>query len=394
MNFGIGLSAGTAAAVSHNCARGDAYGVARLTAHSLWLAGASMAALAVLGMLTMPILFRLIGAPESALPLIARYMQVWYAGSPCLVLSMVALSALRAVGDSRFQGTAMVGAAGLGAFLAPPCILGAAQVGLSGLTGAAIANTVPWIVLCAVSFRRLWRLGMLDRARPDFQPLVVSVRRLLRIGLPAAATNVIIPVGAAVVTAILAPFGPEAIAGYGIATRVEALAVVVFLALSATMNPFAGQNLGAGRPARIRMALVLVTRVCLGWGGILALTLFVVAPQLASYFTNDPRAAHCATLYWYIVPISYGGAGMIMCINATFNGLGRPLPAVAISLARIAAVNVPVALLSARLFGAAGVFLGIAVANVLIAILGLLWLMEHIKDLPTGPAARDAGVAM
>ncbi|NIQ44145.1 MAG: MATE family efflux transporter, partial [Pseudomonas stutzeri] len=48
-----------------------------------------------------------------------------------------------------------------------------------------------------------------------------SWAHLLHVGLPAAGTNVIIPASTAVVVAIIAEFGHEAVAGFGAASRIE-----------------------------------------------------------------------------------------------------------------------------------------------------------------------------
>ncbi len=78
-------------------------------------------------------------------------------------------------------------------------------------------------------------------------------------------------------------------------------------------------------------------------------------------------------LYLALVPISYGPAGVIAVANAAFNGLNRPLSAVAVSVARTLLVNVPVAWLGSRMFGVAGVFLGICVSNLVVGVGSFLW---------------------
>jgi len=74
---------------------------------------------------------------------------------------------------------------------------------------------------------------------------------------------------------------------------------------------------------------------------------------------------------------SHGGG---LDINAVFNGLDRPGPAVLISSARVIGVNVPVAWLGGAMFGAPGVFIGISAANLLVAALGTSWLSTVVHD--------------
>src|SRR5947209_8382995 len=107
-----------------------------------------------------------------------------------------------------------------------------------------------------------------------------------------------IPGAAAIVTAILAGLGPTAVAGYGIATRFESMTLCVFLALSATMNPFARQNLGAQRLYRLCSALRVSVLFCLAWGAVLALLLALSAHFLSTQFTGSPEVAKVAGAYW------------------------------------------------------------------------------------------------
>jgi len=76
------------------------------------------------------------------------------------------------------------------------------------------------------------------------------------------------------------------------------------------------------------------------------------------------------------VPISYGAAGVIAVTNSAFNGLDRPGAAVVISVARTMLVNVPVAWLGGRLFGAEGVFLGVCAANLLVGAGAAWWILR------------------
>src|SRR5262249_39290711 len=151
--------------------------------------------------------------------------------------------------------------------------------------------------------------------------LADSWRAILHVGLPATGTNMVIPASGAVVTAMIARFGPAAVAGYGVATRIEAVALVFFYALSGIMNPFVGQDAGARRADRVLEALVAMRRFCLAWGALLALLLGFVAPRLAGLFSNDPQVAGVAALYLRVVPWSYGAAGIVMSANASLNGL-------------------------------------------------------------------------
>jgi Na+-driven multidrug efflux pump len=225
----------------------------------------------------------------------------------------------------------------------------------------------------------LWRLRSLHILSFDHLQLdefLHSSRRILRVGLPAAATNTVIPISAAIITRLLAPYGHVVVAGFGLGSRVESVAMVPFFALSATMNPFAGQNFGAGKIFRVRRAMQVTALFCAVSGLALALLLFVFRHWIATRFTNDEAVTRYAVLYLAMVPISYGPAGVIAIANAAFNGLNRPFSAVVVSVARTLLVNVPVAWIGGQFFGVAGIFLGICISNLLVGVVSGLWVLS------------------
>jgi len=373
ISLAIGLGAGTSAVVARALGAGEAAASA-LVVDALLLTAALGLVAAGIGELVAGPLFRALGAPEALLPLIAGYLRIWFPAATLFMTAMVGLSAARAAGDARFQGLAMAAASLLNLAVAAPAIFGAGGWPGLGLRGAALANALSWGPLLLATLWRLRGLGLLADGLPTPGRFVASARRVLHVGLPAAGTNTIIPVSAAVVTSILATYGAKAVAGFGVAGRIESLSMVAFFALSAVMNPFAGQNAGAGRLDRVRVAMRASFGFCVGLGAVLAVVLWFAGPWIAGRFSGDAEVASATAAYLSIVPVSYGMAGIIAVANAAFNGLNRPGAAVLISVARTMLVNVPVAWAGGRLFGAPGVFLGVCAANVLVGAGAAWWI--------------------
>ncbi len=388
ISLAIGLGAGTSAVVARALGAGERAASA-LVVDALLLTAALGLLAAAVGELAVGPLFHALGAPEPLLPLIASYLRIWFPAATFFMTAMVGLSAARAAGDARFQGIAMAGAALLNLALAAPAIFGVAGLPGLGLRGAAVANALAWGPLLAATLWRLRGLGLLVDGLPTPARFLASARRVLHVGLPAAGTNTTIPVSAAIVTGILATYGATAVAGFGVAGRIESLSMVAFFALSAVMNPFAGQNAGAGRLDRVRTAMRASFAFCLGLGAVLAAALWFAGPWIAERFSTDPDVAAATAAYLHIVPISYGMAGIIAVVNSAFNGLNRPGAAVLISVARTIGVNVPVAWLGGRLFGAPGVFLGVCVANIVVGA-GAAWWIWRTTASAGHPAAAPA----
>ena len=147
---------------------------------------------------------------------------------------------------------------------------------------------------------------MLSFNKPEFAEMMSSWRDVLHVGIPAAGTNAIIPAATAVITAMLARHGPEAVAGFGVASRIEALTLVVFYALSAIIGPFVGQNMSSGKAERIFRALHLCTVFCLGCGLLIALLLAALSGVLPGLFSDNPEVTAVTRQFLWIAPVSYG----------------------------------------------------------------------------------------
>ena len=223
------------------------------------------------------------------------------------------------------------------------------------------------------------RLDMLTFNKPDMKELVSSWGDILHVGIPAAGTNAIIPVATGVITAMLAKYGPEAVAGFGVASRVESLTLVMFYALSAIIGPFVGQNVSGNRPDRIFQALKLCTVFCLASGLVIALLLALSGEWVPSLFSENSEVKSVASLFLLIVPISYGAYGIVMVMNASFNGMGKPMPAVHISVGRMMVIYVPLAFIAERFFGAAGIFTAYAAANIITGVIAYAWARASIQ---------------
>jgi len=377
----IGLGAGTSSVVARAIGANDHARAKRLATDSLALSFLITVIVCIVGFLTINPLFRLLGAPETMLPLIAGYMRILYVGVPFVVVGMVGMSSMRATGDTRLPSMLMVLAAIINVILDPILIFGLGPAPEMGLNGAAMAALMAraGIFVGMLYFLRV-RFDMLSFRRARLAELKRSWGDILHVGIPAAATNAIIPIATAAITAMLARYGPEAVAGFGVASRVEALMLVMFYALSATIGPFVGQNLSAGKPERIFRALRLSTGFCLGAGLLIAIALAAMSKMLPALFSDNPAVTDVTTLFLLVAPIGYGTYGMVMVMNASFNGMGKPMPAVFISVARMAIIYVPLAFLLDHWYGMVGIFAAYALTNIISGVIAYVWAHASVNE--------------
>lgn len=378
----IGLGAGTSSVVARAIGGEDHRRARRLTTDSLILSFIITLAVSVVGMLTIDPLFRLLGAPEDMIPMIRSFMMILYSGVPFVVVGMVGMSSMRATGDTVLPSKLMIAGAVLNVILDPILIFGLGPIPAFGLNGAAMAGLLARGAIFVGTLYVLYnRLHMISFNKPKAPELRSSWRDILHVGIPAAGTNAIVPIGLAVITAMIARYGPEAVAGFGVASRIESMVLVLYYAMSSTIGPFVGQNLSAGKVDRIQAALRLCASFCILSGLAIAVGLALLSGVLPGLFSDNPAVTDVTRLFLWIAPISYGAYGIVMVVNAAFNGLGNPMPGVVISVTRILVLYVPLAFLGKALFGMVGIFAAYAVANILSGALGYVWAKGNANGL-------------
>jgi len=383
-SLGIGLGAGTSSAVARAIGEGNEYKAKRLATDAMSLTFLVSVLVCFLGWIGLNPLFLSLGATPELLPHIRSYMAIWYFSAPCLLVPMVSLAALRAMGMSQIQGYLMSAAALFNVLLDPLLIFGYGFIPSLGLQGAAIATLITRLCMLVIATYILrTHVNLLISPLVSWVTLRTSWMTIVYVGVPAMCANVIIPVASAIVVKMMATYGTDAVAGLGIATRIEPLMLIVFYALSGVIGPFFGQNRGAGKVERLSEAIRVLTRFSLLLGVVLALILWSWGSVIAGLFGGHHSVITIAASYLAITPLSYGAYGIVMSVNAAFNGLGRPWPAMTLSAARVLFVYLPLAYVGQYFWQMQGIFIATATTNLLIGIWAWWWIRQYISQLPS-----------
>jgi putative MATE family efflux protein len=313
----------------------------------------------------------MLGAEDEILNLTVMYINIWFLGLPLFALSMIGTSLLRAVGNAAMPGIVMTLGSILQVLISPLLIFGIGPFPEMGLEGAAwsfvIARTCSFL-LCyyCVIFQEKLITRSLDGILDSWQ-------RILHVGLPATATNLIMPVSMGIITRLLANHGPEVVAGFGVASRVDSIMVMIVFALASSAGPFVGQNWGAGKFDRVDKALSLCNRFSLVWGLIAFIFMLLFGESLVSLINQDPLVVESATWYLLIIPLSIGFMGIISIASSCFNAMGEPIPPLIISVFRMLIVYVPMALVLDHFFGYVGIFIATSISTILMGALAWYW---------------------
>ncbi|MGI9308813.1 MAG: MATE family efflux transporter, partial [Gammaproteobacteria bacterium] len=222
-------------------------------------------------------------------------------------------------------------------------------------------------------------LRVLANPFTPLQNIFASWKHVMQISLPAMLTNTIVPISNAIIVAMVASYGVDAVAGFGVAIRIEPIVLIAFYSLSAVTSPFMGQNFGAGNIDRLDEARKVIGKFCIISGLCLAVILVFLAEPATGLFSDTSSIQSVAIDYLWIMAISCGGYGMVMSTCAAFNGVGYPIPGVVISVLRALVLFVPLALLGQWQIGMNGIFMAAAACNILIGVVGYLWFGRNIR---------------
>lgn len=362
-SLNLGLGVGASAVISKAVGEKNHEKIKRLSSDSLTL-GVTFAIIAILiGLMTIEPVFRSLGADDSVMPYIKDYMSIWYLGVPFVVIPMIGNSIIRALGDTKTPSIVMLVAAIGNIILDPLLIFGIWIFPEMGVKGAALATVFSRSITFSVGlYVLIIREKVVTPKAVHFKTLLNSWKEILFIGLPNAIARMVLPIGLGIITGLISTYGHEAVAGYGIATRIEYFALAIVQALSSVIPVYVGQNFGAKKMDRIRKGLRVSQRFSLLYGLSAYVLLFVTAPFLASLFTKQPEVSSVIVLYLRIVPLGYGLQGVILITVGALNALRHPLQAALLNLVQMLIIYVPLALLLSSFLDIKGIFIALVIS--------------------------------
>jgi putative MATE family efflux protein len=362
-SVGIGVSIGISALVSRAIGARDRERARHLSASGLVLMAIAMALLSLVFLLLMDPTLRLLGAAGETKRLAERYLAITLPSNVFLGVGMACSGILRSVGDAR-RAMWVTLAGGLVAAVVDPILIFA--MGL-GLDGAAWATNLSRVTLTVVGLHGAVRIHDLV-ARPSMKRCWTDAATLSTIAGPAVLTNLATPVGNGYVTAALAPHGDAAVAAWAIIGRIIPVAFGAIFALSGSIGPIIGQNLGARRFDRVRGVINDSMLLIIGYVLVLWALLALSQDGVVAMFAATGEAASLLRFYCTVVAGTFLFFGMLFVANAAFNTLGFPLLATLFNWGRATLGIIPFAMIGGQWYGAHGVLLGQGIGGVLFGV--------------------------
>jgi putative MATE family efflux protein len=284
-----------------------------------------------------PALYGAMGGRGASLAAALTYSNVVFAGAVLIWVFNSLASVIRGTGNMLLPaGVTFIGAV-LVVPLSPCLIFGWGPFPHLGIAGGAVALLIYYAAGTAalaawlVSGRLVVRLvpGIAALAWPHF-------REILRVGAVAALVTMTTNLTVAIITALAGSFGPAAIAGYGVASRLEYLLVPLVFGLGGPLVALVGTNIGAGQPRRAMRAAWTGAAVAVAITETIGILGALFPHAWLSLFGADAGMLEAGTLYLVRVGPFYGMFGLGMALYFASQGAGRLRWPLIAGLARLA----------------------------------------------------------
>ena len=360
---------------------------------------------------------------DRIIPLAAAYMEIFFIGIPFLFGFFVFSALLRGYGDTRTPMYIMVLSVVLNILLNPFLIFGFAgnpllnvlflgglessllsATGFTGfgVRGAALATIIARGAASAIGLYLLFGTTIGPQVRLEhLRPNLEFMADIVRLGVPSMVENSMNALAQITLIAIVVGFSPAVVAAYGLGNRIVSLVFLPAMGLGRAIDTMVGQNLGANRSDRAARSVFLAVSTAAGVMVLVAVVVVVAAEPLVGVFLGDvPNAVETIASgveYVRIRSVEFAFIGITQVILAAFRGAGNTKTAMTISIITlwIGRVGTVCLLVFGLGFGERGIWIGMAVGNILGAAVAIPWFLRggweeaYIDETADGAAADD-----
>lgn len=328
-NLFLGLATGTNVIAAQLIGAGK-HGRLKMTIHtSISLGIISGLALTVVGLLFATQILELMQTPAEVLRLSALYLRVYFLGMPAMMVYNFGSAILRAKGDTKRPLYYLLAAGVINVILNLIFVI----VFKLDVLGVALATVISQFISAGLILRTLMHeKGAFKLSLRRLRPNGATVKRILRIGLPAGVQGVVFSLSNVVIQSSINSFGATVMAGNAAAANLEGFVWVAMNAFNQAALTFTGQNVGAGRYTRINKIALTAGSCEFTVGLVCGIGVFLLYNPLLGIYSNSPdviAAGHVRLLY---VCAPYFLGGLMDCIVGPIRGMGASITPTVISL--------------------------------------------------------------
>ncbi|MEA2863576.1 MAG: hypothetical protein QOC84_1532 [Bradyrhizobium sp.] len=370
---GGAMGGGVASAVARALGAGDVDRASTLAAHAL-LIGVCFGMIFMMGMLIFgPALLAALGGRGKVLDNAVGYVQIFFGGAVVPWLMNTLAGILRGTGNMKLPSLVILNSAVCQIILGGALGLGVGPIPAFGMRGVAAGSLIAYLISISVM---AWYLFS-GRARVIPRLRGLHIQRgmfvdILKVGAISCFSPLQSVLTIGIFTHMLAGFGTEILAGYGIGARLEFMLTSVAFAVGMASVPMVGMAIGAGRIARARRIAWTAGMVSFASVGAIA-TLIAIFPHLwVDIFTDDPNVRAASRQYLSTAAPMYAFLGLSISMYFSSQGAAKVLGPVLAQTARLVFIAVGGWWLSTHGATAANFFTLAAASMVVLGVLSAL----------------------
>ncbi|MEZ4796534.1 MAG: MATE family efflux transporter [Flavobacteriaceae bacterium] len=372
----IGLSMAATAVVARRVGEKDLKGASQAAVQVILLGTAVAIAISIIGILFPKEILSLMGAEPDLIEEGYGYTKVLLGGNVTIMLLFLINAIFRGAGNASIAMWTLILSNGLNIILDPIFIFGFGPIEAHGVEGAAIATTI------GRGSAVIFQLGILffgyGKIKIAIKDLVLQIRvmiNLIKVSLGGIGQFLIGTSSWVFLMRIMSEFGSEVLAGYTIAIRVMMFTLMPAWGMSNAAATLVGQNLGAQQPERAETSVWITGKYSAIFMLLVSVVYLIFSPQIIGLFTQEVEVIKNGSLCLRVIAAGYLFYGYGMVIINAFNGAGDTKTPTYINFVCFWLFQLPFAYLLAITldYGPIGVFAAITLAEVLIAIIGMIW---------------------
>jgi putative MATE family efflux protein len=333
---GGAMGGGVASAIARAIGAGDIDRASTLAAHAM-LIGIGLGLMFMLGMLIFgPTLLELLGGRGNVLAQAVGYVQIFFGGAVVPWLMNTFAGILRGTGNMKLPSMLMLSSATCQIILGGTLGLGLGPIPSFGMRGVAAGSLVAYVI--SVSVMAWYIFSGRARVVPKIRGLRIQRAMffdILKVGVISCFSPLQSVLTVAIFTHMLAQFGTEILAGYGIGARLEFMLTGIAFSVGIASVPMVGMAIGAQRVARARRIAWIAGCVAFASVGVFA-TVIAIFPDLwVNIFTDDPDVRAASRQYLSIAAPMYAFLGLSISMYFSSQGATKMLGPVLAQTARL-----------------------------------------------------------
>lgn len=378
--FGNIFGVGGSAYISRSMGEGRKDRVKKISSFAIFssiLSGALLLALILI--FIKPLITALGSTGEETTEYAYGYLKYIAIGGPMIVTSITASNLVRGEGGAKESMVGMMIGTVTNIILDPVMIL-TMKMGVAGAAIATVIGNVASVVYYAIYLMK--GNSILSCNPKRFAVNDGIFKNVVSIGIPAAVNNILMSLSNIIMNNFMKEYGEAAVAALGIAMKVNMLIVFVQMGIGMGIQPLIGYSYGAKNIKRLKGVIKFTILCTVIFGSVLTLLYFLFTDNIINIFNgeHDPAVTEYGVTILRGLMVAGPFIGIMFTFNFAFQGMGKPIPTLILSLGRQGLIFLPLLIVMNKFVGFDGIVYAQPTADLVCVVLAFLMFLIIVKQ--------------